>query len=538
MFRAIKEHFGVCLLILLISHSLIAQDIHNPFVRKKYLQVTIPVIFNDLQKEYGIRIIYKREWISSDTINIAFDGIPLTKAIRQLMDNEQMELYTFQGNYILVPENEVALITGKLLATYGTSGRLDYSQMKVIGELSGAKIQKAHLKGKILDGAFGETLIGATIMVNNSEFYTISGKDGEYSLDLKPGIYALTVSSVGYENSDVTIQLLNNGRLDIELFEKTQVIDELMIYAQKADKNISENQMSIIQLDSRTIKTLPALVGEKEILKSLTMLPGIKTVGEFGSGINVRGGGEDQNLFLIEGSPVFNTSHAMGLISVINPDAATNVTLYKGHIPAEYGERVSSVMDISMKNFDVTEKITGNGGIGIYNSRLTLEGSLIEKKIFYKLGGRINYSDYLLRQIPDYYLMHSSAKFHDINVLVGIRLKKDHFTLSGYYSYDYFRYASLYKFYYPNRLASVNWLHRFSDDFASTTEISYSDYQIDRNDYTDSLSSFTASSGISYISGKLKFLLTRLYGHQIKFGIQAVNYRINPGMKTFFTDPE
>lgn len=538
MLRSTLAHVGVYLIILLIPQFVIAQESRRIMVSKKYLQKTIPLILSDFEEEFDISIIYKPEWISNDTINIGFNGIPLLEAIKQLTANDQIELFVFQNNYVLIPTNQIELITGKYISHFGSIGKLDYSQMKVIGEINGTKVQKAHLQGKILDGAIGETLIGATIMVNHSEYYTISGRNGEYSLDLNPGIYALTVSSVGFEDSDITIQLLNNGNLDIELFKKTQVIDELVIYAQKADKNISNNQMSIIELDSRMIKQLPAIVGEKDILKSLTMLPGVKTVGEFGSGINVRGGGEDQNLFLIEGAPIFNTSHAMGLLSVINPDAVSRVTLYKGHIPAEYGERVSSVMDIGIRNFDVSKKLSGSGGIGIYNSRLSLEGSLNENKFFYKLGGRINYSDYLLKQIPDYYLMNSSAKFHDVNALVGLQLKKDHFTLSGYYSYDYFKYASLYTFYYTNRLMSMSWLHRFTDDFASTVELAYSNYKVDRKDYTDSLSTFSATSDITYASAKLQFLLTRFSRHQLKFGLQAINYSIQPGTKTFIYDPE
>ncbi|MGD2035546.1 MAG: TonB-dependent receptor, partial [Bacteroidales bacterium] len=527
------------ILLLQLSGIQAQERLPEPFVTAKYIDKQIVEVLNSFEEEFQIQVFFKKEWLDSGLISIAFEKIPVAEAIDQLLQGSNLLLYVFQDNYVIMPAKKVALITGNMLDYSQSEAITDYGNMKIVGNfIRDGKIRKVKLYGRIADGADNETLIGATIVVNNSDVYTISGRDGEYSLEMMPGIYNLTVSCVGYENTYSTVQLLGEGELNIELFEKTQEIDEIRIYAQKADRNISGNQMSLVQLDAKSIKRLPSITGEKDILKSITMIPGIKSVGEFGTGINVRGGGEDQNLFLLEGAPVYNTSHVMGLLSVVNPDLVTNVTLHKGHISAEYGERVSSVMDIELKEFNLEKKMVGTGGIGIYNSRLTLKGSLLNQKLTYKVGGRTSYSDYLLTRIQDYYLMNSSARFHDLNALFDLNLKKDHITVSGYYSYDYFKYASLYKFDYGNQIVSVSWTHRFSGPFSSNLVLARSKYNIERSDFTDSLSLYTVNSDLRSESAKLRFTLAAITNNRIDFGLQAINYKIQPGEQKLIDSPE
>jgi hypothetical protein len=517
-------------LLLLVFTFSSAQENSDLSITQNYFEQDINSILSDLEAKYNLHFYYKYDYVSNEKYTFIFKQSSFNEVIGKIAIRLNLDYIVIEHNIVFLNKNEVSFLTGELLnySNHNTS----YSNLIVVGDLkSGKKSDKIILTGKILNGATGDSLIGAAIQTNNTENYGISDKNGNYRMELKPGIYDFTISSMGFENNNYTLQLAGNGTFSFELFEKTQMIDEIRVYAQKADRNVSVNQMSIIHLDSKSIKQLPSILGEKDLIKSMTMMPGVKTAGEFGSGINVRGGGEDQNLFLMKGAPIFNTSHVMGLLSVINPDAVTNVTLYKGHIPAEYGERVSSTMDIQLENPDI-KKLQGYGGIGIYNSRLLVESPLFNKKIVFKIGGRTSYSDYLLQRVPDYYLQNSSAKFYDLNGLVSINLKKDHITLFGYTGYDYFRYADLYLFNYGNNLASADWTHYFNDKISSSLLISYSHYGVSQENYTDSLNNFRIESGISYLGSKLKFSINSFTKNKVDIGLQATKYQISPGTQT------
>lgn len=492
-------------------------------------------ILTQLESKYPIRFYYKLEWLSEDPVSFNFFNSTIQEMTEIITKNLNMDFYIRQNNIVLMPERDIVRLYSEINGFQNTLGSIDYNNLAIIGSHKDyQKNKKTYLTGKVMNGATGDALLGATIVVNNTDLYSISDINGNYSIELKPGIYTITISSVGFESSENSIELVSSGTFDIELFEKSLKLKEVKVYAQKADRNVSGNQMSIIQLDSKNIKQLPSITGEKDLMKSFTMMPGVQSVGEFGSGINVRGGGEDQNLFLMEGAPIFNTSHLMGLMSVVNADAVTNVTLYKGHIPTEFGERVASVMDIQLNDYNI-DKFTCTGGLGIYNSRLTIEGPLFNKKVIYKIGGRTSYSDMLLHKIPDYNLMNSSAKFYDLNGLVTFNFKKDHITLFGYYSNDYFDYAHNYIYNYGNSLGSVSWVHRFNEAFSTSFNTSYSNYGISSEDRNDSSNYYQIKSSISYLSSKLKCSFTGINKHKIDVGLQAIKYNIEPGSKTNIT---
>ena len=241
---------------------------------------------------------------------------------------------------------------------------------------------------------------------------------------LTPGLYTLIVSSVGYETAQYNIKVISSGEYKIELFDKSVRFDDIVIYGKRVDKNVSSHQMSLVELNMHEIGQLPSVAGGKDILKGLTMMPGVKSIGEFSSGINVRGGGEDQNLYLINSAPLFYTSHIFGLVSVFNPDAVDKLSLYKGHIPASFGERVSSVVDIRSRE-TVPERLGIKGGFGLYDSRLMLEMPLFKDKLFFDMAGRISYSNWLLKDMKDYDLSHSKAGFYDLNGTIHANLGKN-----------------------------------------------------------------------------------------------------------------
>jgi len=522
-----KSLIFIILLLSSFYFNLVSQSIDTLYLSATYTSTPLTDFLSDLEKKYPVTFYFKSQWFADDTINLSFTNTSLSEALDKVVKGTPYLYKVIQGNMVVfMLKEEVALMMGQMVDL-----SLDMQDMSivVIGNPDEAgKYKKVTLTGTISDGKTGAPLFGATIHIENTTNAVISKLNGAYSLDIHPGIYTLVVSSIGFEKAVYKVKIISNGNFDIELFEKSHEIDEVAIYGQRIHDNIRGNQMSLIEMDAKNIKKLPDIVGEKDILKSLTMMPGVKSFGEFGSGINVRGGGEDQNLYLLEGAPVFNTSHVLGLLSVINPDAVNNVTLYKGHIPAGYGERVSSVMEIQIKNSNI-DKLYARGGIGLYNSRLMFEGPVYKDMITFNVGGRTSYSNWLLGRLPDYYLQNSAASFYDINGLLKFNLKKHMITLFGYKSYNKFRYTDELNYEYENLLGSLKWSQSISSNIGSSLILSLSQYNVKKDDIKPGYEQSRFSSKINYLSGKYNVLYSGFADHNIDLGLQGIMYRIQPG---------
>ncbi len=485
-------------------------------------------VFRQFESDLSLHFYYSPEWIPAEkAVRVTFKNHLFTDVLESVISSIDLTFVAIGNDVFLLPKTEVARVTGQL-GNFDLSGTEKPDVLTIGDEKLMGKFKKITINGMVTDGANDEPLTGATIKVEGTNNYAVSGYTGAFVLTVDAGVYDITANILGYESKSFKIKAVSPGNLPINLFEKSHEINEVVVTSFRTENNVRNNLMSLVEMDARSIKQLPLLVGEKDIIKGFTMMPGVKTVGEFGAGINVRGGGEDQNLYLLEDAPVFNTSHALGLMSVINPDAVNSVSLYKGHIPAEYGERVSSVMDIRLHDFNSKEfKIMG--GIGIFSSRLQLQGPLFYEKVTFKIGGRTSYSDYLLKQMPDYYLSNSSIRFYDLNGLINIQLKNNPISVFGYYSNDFFRYARNFSYQYGNKLASLAWSHFFNADLSSGLTLAYSHYAIDNKEFSEPLYARKVSSEIQYLKGKFKLTYTGLPDHQLQTGIQAVRYDLQPG---------
>jgi hypothetical protein len=314
----------------------------------------------------------------------------------------------------------------------------------------------------------------------------------------------------------------------MELFDKSIALDDIVIYGERVDKNISSYQMSLVELDNRSIKQLPSVAGGKDILKGLTTMPGVKSIGEFSSGINVRGGGEDQNLYLFNGAPLFNTSHVFGLFSVINPDAVDRLSLYKGHIPAMHGERVSSVIDMRTSE-SAPDRVSVKGGIGLYDGKLMAEVPLYKDKVFFDAGVRTSYSNWMLQRMKDYNLRNSLATFYDLNGSLHALLPKGRISISGYTSFDEFKFASEVKYKYGSTLGSLNWSYPISSNLGSYLSISYSKYKVEKDDISTNLMQSRTDSEITYKGLKYRVKFGGINRHTLDAGFSLIKYDIMPG---------
>lgn len=391
--------------------------------------------------------------------------------------------------------------------------------------------EKSTISGYIKDGDSGEELIGATVYVTELATGTVTNVYGFFSLTLPNGSYNLKFSFIGFEDVLRQVELTENTSFDIELPAKSSVLQEVVITGEQADANVKNVEMSVNKMDIATIKKIPALMGEVDVIRSIQLLPGVSTIGEGASGFNVRGGGVDQNLILLDEAPVYNSSHLFGFFSVFNPDAVKNVKLIKGGIPSQYGGRLSSILDVRMKEGN-KKKFTGSGGLGLIFSRLTLEGPIKKDKASFIIAARRSYADVLARPFLSSSLSGSKFYFYDLTAKVNYKLNdKNRFFLSSYLGKDVFG-TEDFQFDWGNQTATARWNHIFNDKVFMNMSAIYSkyDYSIGVGDGDDG---FNWQSNIINYSLKPEFTYYVSPKNTLTFGLQTIIFDFKPGSASF-----
>ncbi|WP_236648862.1 MULTISPECIES: TonB-dependent receptor [Spirosoma] len=398
-----------------------------------------------------------------------------------------------------------------------------------------ASQDKFTISGYIKDASNGEGLIGVSVYVKETATGAVTNSYGFYAVTVPAGTYNLVITYVGYEKQNKTLTLTDqNIRLDLELKEEGRQLQEVVVSTKRDDDNVKNIEMSVNRIDVKTLQRIPALLGEVDVVRSIQLLPGVSTVGEGATGFNVRGGSIDQNLVLLDEAPVYNSSHLFGFFSVFNPDAVKDVKLVKGGIPALYGGRVSSILDVRLKEGNA-KKPELNGGIGLIFSRLSYERPLFKGKGSFIVAGRRSYADILAQPFLNNDLKGAKFYFYDLTAKANYRFNdKNTVFLSGYFGRDVF--GADFGFNWGNTTASARWNHVFSDKLFLNTTAYYSnyDYSLDSdlkrrpenaNDY------FRTDSRIVDYSIKPDFTLF-LGKSTITFGGQSILHDFQPGTAT------
>lgn len=403
-------------------------------------------------------------------------------------------------------------------------------QVIEIGESNAKARSNATIVGYVRDITDGEPLIGASVFVDELQIGTRTDQYGYYSLTLPIGKHEVRFRSYAKEEQKQEISLLGDGYLDIDLEAAIIELDEVVIESGR-DANIASTQMGLTSLDIQSLKQMPALMGEIDVIKSTLLLPGVQSVGEGASGFNVRGGNADQNLILINQAPIFNPSHLFGFFSVFNPDIIKSFDLYKSGIPARYGGRLSSVLDISMKDGNKRE-LVGSGGISPLTARFTVEGPIQKNRSSFILGGRSTYSDWILDRLPDPNLRNSEAGFYDINGKINLDLgDKDRLDVSAYFSRDRFVLNGDTAYRYRNLNGSLNWKHLFNNKLFALTSAIFSQYNYQVAADSVPETAFELQYQIRYQEVKTDFTYVPQAAHNIRFGLNAIRYGLNPGSR-------
>lgn len=388
--------------------------------------------------------------------------------------------------------------------------------------------QNVTLSGYVRDANNGEELIGATIYVEETKSGTVTNVYGYYSITLKKGTYNLTYSFIGKEPLKKTLELTENKKVDVELKDNSVELQAVEVTAEAKDQNVRSAEISTQKLEMKQVKQLPAFMGEVDVLKTIQLLPGVTSGGDASTGFFVRGGAQDQNLILLDEAIVYNASHLFNFFSVFNPDAVKDLKLYKGGIPARFGGRLSSVLDIRMKDGN-SKRFGASGGIGLISSRLTIEGPLKKDRSSFLITGRRTYADLFLRLSNDETVNQNTLYFYDLNTKINYAINDNNrIFLSGYFGRDVTGFSDLFGFDWGNATGTLRWNHLFSEKLFSNFSVIYNNYQFNiLGDF--GAANFEWASQLDDFAAKGDFTYYANQQNTVRWGIQSTLHLFDPG---------
>jgi hypothetical protein len=527
-----------------------AQAPEAPRVSGNFSGLSFPLFVREIESQTSFKFYYEAAAVDSVVVQMQAQQLELAAVLEQVFRQTNL-------HFVIDAERRVFITKGRPLALglppdFFTGGaarqpaaaadpapvgpsapgrRQNTAEIKLheIGTSRATPASgRATVAGYLRDIRTGEPIIGAAVYKEAPLVGTTTDQFGYYALALPPGRHELKIKGLGLKNTRRQILLHANGRLDIEMEEDITPLKEVVIEAEK-DKNVAGMQMGLEKLDIKTMKQVPSAFGETDILRVVLTLPGVKSVGEGSTGLNVRGGAADQNLILFNDATIYNPAHMFGFFSAFNPDILKTVELFKSAIPARYGGRLSSVLEVTTR--DGNKKTwSGAGGIGLLTSRLTLEGPLVKDKTSLLVAGRTSYSDWILGQLPQDAFRRSSASFYDLNVHVSHQMDEQNtFYATGYSSRDQFKLSIDTLYQYQNRNASAKWKHLFSQKLYGVFTGSATDYRYavtsDKNPGEASRLDFA----LNQFSGQADFSFFPNARHTVDFGVSTIFYKLAPG---------
>jgi len=384
------------------------------------------------------------------------------------------------------------------------------------------------LTGYIRDAKNGEVLSGVAVYIDTPSVATLTNQFGYYLLTLPRGRHTLWISGGGMKKVRRQIVVYNDGKLNVDMENEVVSLKTVIVVSERRS-NVMSAQMGMDRLSIKTIRQVPVLMGEADVLRVVLTLPGVTTAGEASNGFNVRGGSVDQNLILFNDATIYNPSHLFGLFSAFNPDVIKTVELYKSTIPEKYGGRLSSVLDVTTRDGN-NKKFAATGGIGPLTSKLTIEGPIIKEKTSFIVGGRTTYSNWIMKKIPDDFFKNSQASFYDFNLHVSHSLNpKNNLYLTGYTSHDKFNLNSDTSYKYTNTNLNIKWKHNFNDKFVGvfTTGLDY--YKYDVSAKQNPVTAYRLAFDIKQYHFRSDFNYQLNQDHALNFGFNSIYYELQPG---------
>ena len=511
----------------------------------EFSNLKFPQFVNEIERQSDYRFYFNPVWVDTLIVNVRVSNKTISQLLDDILADTEFKYAVTENHHIYITQRE-PLITelpidffDSSLSRDSTRRRLEYARYEetekaqvekliVIGAKGSNSKPNATIAGYVKNVKTGEPLIGATVMIEKPVIGAVTDPFGFYSITLPKGQHQIKIRSIGMKSTERNIILNADGKLNVEMDEDVMPLKEIVVESE-SEVQVMNMQMGTQKLDLKTMKQIPLALGEVDILKAVLTLPGVQSVGEGTVGFNVRGGATDQNLILFNEAIIYNPSHLFGFFSAFNPDVLKNVELYKSGIPAEFGGRLSSVMDISSREGN-KKKFSASGGISPITGRLALEGPIVKDKGSFLIGARSTYSDWLLTKIPNTGLQDSEASFYDINLNVNHEFSaKDQIYLSGYFSKDRFKLQNDTLYSYSNQMAALKWRHVFTNKFFGELSTNYSayDYAISANN--NPVNAFDLSYELKQTNIKADFYYYLSQKHTINFGAGTLLYSLAPG---------
>lgn len=409
-------------------------------------------------------------------------------------------------------------------------GKTAFSQQDVLmlGATNGKPEEMLVLSGRVLNSVSSEPIPGAVLQLQPIGLNEVTATDGNFKFSIPPGFYTLIISNLGYEERSVKIQILGDASHDFMLSEGAIELEQITVTETRSNDNVREVLAGVEQLSIERMERQAKFLGETDVLRSLQSVSGVTSVGEGASGFNVRGGNTDENLILMDGNLVFNPVHALGFFSLFHPDMVQGVTLYKGGVPAKYGGRLSSVLDVRLREGN-DQRLSAKGGVGIATSRLVLEGPIVKNKASFIVGARASYVDWMLKRTNNVDLQKSQAFFYDLTAKVDARLTKTtQFGLTAFNTHDDFQFADEVKFEYATSSANAYIKQLIGKKINLTAQVNAGEYQSDLFDVNgNDQSQFT--NRIGFLRGNFGGVAQLTKGYNMDAGVEQTRYRVSPG---------
>ncbi|MCQ2177262.1 MAG: TonB-dependent receptor [Bacteroidales bacterium] len=533
-----KRFLSLILLICAIQGSISAQQ------TLELKRVGLDSLVHFLRSEINPKIYYISTQEEQSTFSVKAErDVFLDKALAALAEKGYKAVEFDGGVYILHSRS----FSTALPSSYFDEERRDDAQLRdylaaqnmtvtyqnkiyEVGDYREGRSGKAYVTGYIRDVNTGEPITGVSVFDERTGSYAVTDNAGFYRILLPIGDNIMNFSGYSLEEMKLNVKVYDNGGLDVVMKEKVTALKGATITAENMSRH-RDPAIGVEKLQINTINKVPVAFGEPDVLKVVLTLPGVKSVGEAANGFNVRGGSSDQNLILFNDGTIYNPNHMFGIMSAFNSDVIGNVELYKSSIPAEYGGRISSVLDIRGREGN-SKKLSGSVGIGVLTSHFHLEGPVASEKTTFILGGRVTYSNWILRMLPaNSSYSGGKAFFGDANLSVTHHFDdKNTIQANAYWSADRFSFTSDTTYRYSNLNASIKWRSNFSDNHHLTFVTGYDRYDCEMDNAFNPRSGYSVANGINQVFAKLKFESTLNEHHTLSYGLDAVYYMLNPGV--------
>lgn len=489
---------------------------------------TLISFFEDFEKKHPVKFFYLPEWIADTKVTQNYSGKTLQYLLDDAVSGTDIQFQIVSGYaVVLVKDPKLVLLRDRLLET-ATKERKKIQAVVIGNPANGKTSGNVTLQGIITDIKSKDPLVGASVVAQNLDKVATSNPDGFFTIELPVGQHILSVRYFNYEERIFDLQIYEDGSINILLDETPTLLEEIIV-TDKAFSNISGNRGGQTTIKLAEIKRMPSFMGQVDLIRQVQTLPGVTSVGEVATGFNVRGGGVDQNLVLYDGITVFNISHVFGFFSAFNSDALKEVSFFRGGIPSEYGGRVSSVLNISVREGNF-EKWEANGGLGVVASNLTINGPIVKDKTSVIASMRASYSDWMLGVVKTNYqdIQNSSVSFYDASLkLSHLFSSKTKLQFTGYMSKDKFGLATDTVYRWHNRMGVMRLDHSFSDRFLSTITAGIGNYAYTVEDVEPG-NAYELDFGVTYPTFKADFNY-HLDRHKFTFGFSSIYYQFNPG---------